>query len=190
MLYALFPAAALLSAGVVVGILANSESVGLRKGRLVRAAWCLVGCSLCLLATPVLIFNWRQPVLSVDGAISSAVVHSSGRSHPTDLTILTGDGRIVHLRASDRSTFFRTGQIIEAKYQTGTGFILHANFLSQDGKQEGVFNGTAFWWPYFTLIGGLLVIGYARWNFRRDPEGQSRGYQSADRQLAPFQPEP
>ncbi len=181
--YAFLPSIVALLGGVVFGIRANSDSAGMRKGKHIRAAWSLLGCSLSLLAFPLLVFNWRQPVVVVDGTISSTIVHTAGRNHPTDLVIQMGGGVFARLRASDRSAFFHAGQRIRVKYQKETGIVLHADFLSRDGKFEGAFNGTDIWWPYAVLISGLLTVWFAVTNYRRDPEGRSSSVKFSNRRF-------
>jgi hypothetical protein len=59
-------------------------------------------------------------------------------------------------------------------YRGYSGSIHKAQFLSSTGSEEGVFNGTDDWPPYFMLLLGLLVMWAGVRKFKRDPEGAER----------------
>ena len=83
----------------------------------------------------------------------------------------TAPGEEISINASGRSLYFRSGEHVAVKYQGYTGSILKARFISATGSEEGVFNGTDTWYPYWILLFGLLIFWVGFKKDYRDPEG-------------------
>jgi hypothetical protein len=101
--------------------------------------------------------------------INPSVHH--GKYDRTDLLIHTSSGVDLALHASGSSPYFRRDEHVKVRYQAETGAILRVLFVSADGKEEGVFNGTGAWPLLFFLLVGLIVVIQGFRRYRRDPEG-------------------
>ena len=89
------------------------------------------------------------------------------------MTVQVGPGQVA-LDASGMSPYFQAGQLIRVRYQGVTGDILKAHFLSTNGAEIAVFNGTDTWSPYWWIVSGAFVIFAGYKKYCRDPEGAER----------------
>jgi hypothetical protein len=155
------------------GVIAATESDGPRKGKARLIATGLVGLVFLLPALATILYNRSLPIFEFEGQVESVqVLHGDSRHYSAFLQIRTLSGGETTVHASDRSNGFRTGEHIKVRYQGDTGELLKASFYAPDGTQEGVFNGTSTWPPYFALLFGLFLIWGAFRQHRRDPEGE------------------
>jgi hypothetical protein len=116
----------------------------------------------------------QLPIYIAEGTVEAVRVHAEGRGHRSEVRIRAESGAELQVNASGRSPYFRAGERVRVRYQGYTGSILKAEFLSQTGQKEGVFNGTDTWPPYFMFLGGLLLAWAGIQKHRRDPEGFGR----------------
>ncbi len=166
-------AACLGVAGIYFVVSSAVQGIPPRKGRLrLQAYLCIAGC-IYGIATAVLVYEAKLPVFEFSGTIEQAQMQTEGRSHRTTLLVRISGGEIT-VNASGTSPFFHAGQSLRARYQGVTGHILQAHFLSADGADVGVFNGTDTWFPYWLILGGSFVIFAGQKKYRRDPEGAER----------------
>jgi len=159
-------------AGTRYGFIAATESDGPRKRQARLIATLAFGSWLCISALSVITYNVRLPIFQFEGNIESVqVIHSDSRHYSAYLRIQTFAGGDITIHASNRSQYFRPEEHVKVRYQGDTGELLKATFVAPDGKQEGVFNGTSTWAPYFVLLFGIFVIWASFRKFHRDPEG-------------------
>jgi hypothetical protein len=170
----LFLAACFCLVGIGSGIYASRESISAKKGKSRLIAFLLCGVGICTAALALGSLQWATPIYQVDGIIESAQVHSRNRGYRTSLRVQTSSGGELELNADGRSPYFRTGEHLKVSYRGYSGSIHKAQFLSSTGSEEGVFNGTDDWPPYFMLLLGLLVMWAGVRKFKRDPEGAER----------------
>lgn len=156
---------------VVCWFLASTYGTSPRRGKTFLTAHVLAGSGICLVALTFLLFNHNLPIIQTEGNIESVQIHPKGRDFRSDLLIRTASGGVVAIHASGRSPYFRPGEHVKVQYQGYTGTILKVYFFSADGGEEGGFNGTDRWPPYFALLGGLTLIWYGFRKYHRDPEG-------------------
>ena len=75
------------------------------------------------------------------------------------------------VHASDRSEFFRPGQLLKIRYRGDTGELIKAYFYSADGKQEGIDQSTTNFSGIVLFIIGLFCTWASIRKYRRDPDG-------------------
>ncbi len=167
-------AAVLFCVGVGYAIASARLSISMQKGAYrLRASLC-VGAAILLSAVATLLYEAHLPTYEVLGTIESAQVHAEGKGHRTFLRVRVGSRAAVAVNADGISPYFHPGQVADVRYQGESGQVLHARFLSPSGTQEGVFNGTDTWPPYWWMLGGVLVIVAGFRKNKRDPEGAER----------------
>ena len=167
-------AAVLFCVGVGYAIASARLSISIRKGAYrLRASLC-VGTAILLSAVATLLYQKHLSTYEILGTIENAQVHAEGKGHRTFLRIRVGSRAAVAVNADGISPYFHPGQVADVRYQGESGHVLHARFLSPSGTQEGVFNGTDTWPPYWWMLGGVLVIVAGIRKNKRDPEGTER----------------
>lgn len=159
--------------GIYFAVASAMQSVSPRKGKQRLTAFLCIGGCIYGIAFSMLAYQAKLPTCELLGEIEQAQVHAEGKGHRTTLLVRISGGEIT-VDASGTSPFFHTGQSIRARYQGVTGHILEAHFLSTNGAEVGVFNGTDTWPSYGLLLVGLLVIFAGYKKYRRDPEGAER----------------
>lgn len=159
--------------GLFYAVASARLSISFTKGTYRFRAYLFIGAAICLSAIATLWYQAHLPIYEITGTIEATQVHSEGKGHRTYLWVRTGSGSQVAMSADGISPYFRPGQKTDIRYQGNSGFVLKALFLS-DGKQEGLFNGTDTWPPYWWLLGGVLVIAAGIRKIKRDPEGAER----------------
>ena len=162
------------AAGVFFAFSASMLSVSLRKGKQRLKAYVCIGGAICIAAVATVLYQSKLPTFEALGSIESAQIHSEGKGHRTNLRLRVASGAELVLNASGSSPYFHSGQQVHVRYQAYSGSILKAHFIDGAGKEEGVFNGTDTWQPYWWLLWGLLVIGAGVKQRARDPEGAKR----------------
>jgi len=163
-------AASACGAAVVCWYFASTYGVSTRKGKATFAAALFGGSGFCIAALTLLLYQLHLPVFDAEGKIAAASVHH-GKYDRTDLLIHTSSGGDLALHASGSSPYFRRDEHVKVRYQAETGAILRVLFVSADGKEEGVFNGTGAWPLLFFLLVGLIIVIQGFRRYRRDPEG-------------------
>jgi hypothetical protein len=163
-------AACACAVAVVCWYFASIYGTSARKGKALFAAYLFLGSGICVATLASLGYYWHLPVFGAEGNIEAVRVHG-GKSQHTDLLIRTASGGEIALHAPGTSPHFRLGEHVKVRYQGETGYILKALFVSADGREEGVFNGTGAWPLYFFLLVGAKIIFQGFRTYRRDPEG-------------------
>lgn len=166
-------AVCLILIGLAIGVLSAVQSVSPRKGKERLVAFLCIGIGVCTGASAKLRYQALLPTYELAGQIESAQVRAEGKGHRTAVVIRVGRGQVA-LDASGMSPYFQAGQLIRVRYQGVTGDILKAHFLSKNGAEIAVFNGTDTWSPYWWIIIGAFVIFAGFKKYRRDPEGTER----------------
>jgi hypothetical protein len=167
-------AALLCTVGIFYAISSARLSVSLNKGKQRLRAYLCIGAAICISAVAAILYQARLPIYEASGTIEAAQVHSEGKGHRTNLRVRVGSGAELVLNADGISPYFRSGQQAHVRYHGYSGSILKARFISSTGSEEGVFNGTDAWPPYWWLLGGLLVLAAGFRKNGRDPEGSER----------------
>ncbi len=163
--------------GIGYGVYASRESISPKKGKGRLIAFLLCGAGICIGALAIGSLQWTTPIYQVDGVVESAQIHSQNKGYRTSLIVQTSSGVDLVLNADGRSPYFRTGEHLQVSYRGYSGSIHKALFLSPTGNEEGIFNGTDDWPPYFMFLMGLFVMWAGVRKFKRDPEGagESKG---------------
>jgi hypothetical protein len=167
-------AAVLFCIGVGYAVASARLSISQQKGFYRFRAYLCVGAAICLSAVAALLYESHLPTYEITGTIEAAQIHSEGRGHRTYLRVRVDSGAEIAVSADGISSYFHPGQVAEMRYQGVSGHVLHARFLSASNTQEGVFNGTDTWPPYWWMLGGVLVVLAGIRKRRRDPEGAER----------------
>jgi hypothetical protein len=149
-------AIAAIFAAITCGILSSRGSVSLRKGRLRFAATLLFGSALCLASIGELLRLRTLPILSAEGVIRSAAVHSQGKGHRTDFTVTSADGATYHLNADGRSDYFRPDEHVVLTYRGYIGSVVEVHFIAASGAEEGIFRSTQRLEPFAGIHWGVL----------------------------------
>lgn len=158
--------------GIRFGYVAATESDSPRKGKAYLTASLAFSLWVCVSAFLVVLYNASLPIFEFEGKIESVrLMRSDSRHYSVFLGIQTFAGGNITIHASGGSQYFHTDEHVKVRYQGDTGELLKASFFAKDGRQEGVFNGTSTWPPYFALLFGLFCIWASFRKYRRDPEG-------------------
>jgi hypothetical protein len=155
---------------VVCGYFASIYGISPRRGKALFAAALFGGSGVFIAALTLLLYERHLPVFEAEGNIEAVQIYG-GKQGRSDVLIHTSSGGDIAIHASGRSPYFRQGEHVKVRYQGETGAILKASFVSADGREEGVFNGTGMWPLFLFLLGGALVIVLGFKRYRRDPEG-------------------
>ena len=156
--------------GLTTGILSAVQSVSSKKGSQRLAGFLSIGLAFCLGASAQLRYQALLPTYELSGQIDNAQIRAEGKGHRTALVVRVGHGQVA-LDASGMSPYFKAGQLIRVRYQGVTGNILKVHFISTNGAEIAVFNGTDTWSPYWMIVLGVFVIFAGLKQYRRDPEG-------------------
>jgi len=154
------------------GYVAATESDGPRKGKALLIASLLFSSWFCLEPTLSFLCDSSLPTFEFRGRITTVDVRdSSSKYYSAYLYIQTGSGGKIVIHASDRSKFFRPGQLLKVRYRGDTGELIKAYFYSPEGKQEGIAQSTINLSRMVTFFIGLFCIWAGIRKYRRDPEG-------------------
>jgi hypothetical protein len=157
--------------GIVYAIASSTRRSSGEKGKQKLRAYVCIGAGICIGALAVILLQTRVPVLQGIGVIETAQIRSEVRGHRTNFTVRVPSGAVLALKASGSSPYFHPGEQVNVRYQGYSGSVLKVHFLSPSGREEGVFNGTDSWPPYWFVLIGLLIIWAGAKKYKRDPEG-------------------
>ena len=162
------------AAGGLYGYLASVYERSPRRGKVLLRSHLLWGFGICIAMLALIARDRSFPIFENEGTIESVRVQGSSKRSRTNLEVRVPSGGQIVIHASGRSTYFRLGERLKVRYQGITGAILRASFISADGREEGVFNGSETWPPYFVFIFGALIVWAGLVKYRRYPEGTDR----------------
>ena len=155
------------------GILAATESEGLRKGRS-RLIAAFTFCS-GFVFLPLLQINYEAHLLvyELEGTIRSVrILDGSAKYYSAYLEIVTTTGGDISVHVSDRNDAWHSGQRLKIRYYGDIGEMIDATLLSLDGQKEGKINRTAILGRACSIVVGLFLCGGVWIRYRRDPEGK------------------
>lgn len=170
---ALGAAITLFCIGLFFAAASSRLAVSWKKGAYRCRAFLCIAAAVCLIAIVTLIHQRQLPIYHVNGIIETAQVHAEGKGHRTYLRVRTVSGAEVTMSAGGISPYFHLGQHADIPYQGETGFVLEAHFLSGN-RQEGIFQGTDTWPPYWWLLMGCFLAFAGIRKTKRNPEGAKK----------------
>ena len=161
-------ALACVAIAIAYGIAAGAATNQARRTKHILLIHIFFGLAACLTTPAILLTEYQLPTLHAQGTITSISIHSQGKDYRSEVVLQLASGGDVHLFASGRSNYFRPGQRADLRYQSQTGDILYAQFLTVDGHPEGVFRSLDPVMPYFPLLAGIFTL-YMGWRrYKRD----------------------
>jgi hypothetical protein len=171
------------------GLLAATESIGVRKGRSRLIA--TLAFASCFIVLPLLwtAYESQLPTFELTGVVDSVKVENSSGSHFSAwLSLATTSGGEVTIHVSEESGAWQVGQRLRVRYYGDTGDLIRAIAFGADGKEKGTIQSNSGFSRIVSVLIGLLLSCAGRVRYRRDPNGEVEqgGGSDADDQARVF----
>ena len=146
LLFVMLGVAALLGCvGVYYGVTSTIQSISLNKGRQRFKAYLYFGTAVLLASSTALLYESALRIFEVRCTIVAAQDRAESKGHRTYFSVRLPNDAEVNLNAGGANAYFKPGQLADIRYQDRTGAVLKAIFLSPEGKQVGIYQGTDTW---------------------------------------------
>jgi len=153
--------------GIVCLLTTKSQPAGALRGRLKLVGLVLVAGGMMFGGAAGVLFNSRAAEADTEGTVTE--VHmSGGRGASTHFDVMEPGGRLLNFSLGSELREIAYGEQARVHYQEGSHAVLYLLIVSGPyaGYSHSESNGLTT--SYAVLVGALLVLAYAIWNFISD----------------------